>query len=276
MRPAAVAGRVATGLIPKGQGSSPHLTPLDAVVRHSNFPPSTYHTIMRYLARIIRRGAVLRVARVLMAAALLVLAIDSGHAREVAGPRGDSASMPTPGAIGAVRRLQPGPSPESMLPHAVQPIEIRGPKGTQISIETAEGWSPAQAGPLRMGLVVGHPYRLRITNIPQHEGREVFPSIRVLAKLATPPGMAWRFPVEIVVDEDDLSLALAGSHVRRVVYSACDPDLPDVVPEGWFDVRPGDDCLDVATTLGDPVAELIVGNRLPADFAGTAWPGTAP
>ena len=231
---------------------------------------------MRYLARIIRRGAVLRVARVLMVAALLVLAIDSGHAREVAGPRGDSASMPTPGAIGAVRRLQPGPSPESMLPHAVQPIEIRGPKGTQISIETAEGWSPAQAGPLRMGLVVGHPYRLRITNIPQHEGRELFPSVRVLAKLATPPGMAWRFPVEIVIDEDDLSLALAGSHVRRVVYSACDPDLPDVVPEGWFDVRPGDDCLDVATTLGDPVAELIVGNRLPSDFAGTAWPGSAP
>ncbi len=218
----------------------------------------------------------LRVARVLMVAALLVLAIDSGYAREVAGPRGDSASMSTPGAIGAVRRLQPGPSPESMLPHAVQPIEIRGPKGIQISIETAEGWSPAQAGLLRMGLVVGHPYRLRITNIPQHEGREVFPSVRVLAKLATPPGMAWRFPVEIVVDEDDLSLALAGSHVRRVVYSACDPDLPDVVPEGWFDVRPGDDCLDVATTLGDPVAELIVGNRLPADFAGATWPGSAP
>jgi len=163
-----------------------------------------------------------------------------------------------------------------MLPHAVQPVEIRGPKGMQISIETAEGWSPVHAGPLRMGLVVGHPYRLRITNIPQHEGRELFPSVRVLAKLATPPGMAWRFPVEIVIDEDDLSLALAGSLVRRVVYSACDPDLPDVVPEGWFDVRPGDDCLDVATTLGDPVAEVILGNRLPADFAGATSPGYAP
>jgi hypothetical protein len=163
-----------------------------------------------------------------------------------------------------------------MLPHAVQPVEIRGPKGMRISIETAEGWSPAQAGPLRMGLVVGSPYRLRITNIPQHEGRELFPSIRVLAKLATPPGMTWRFPVEIVIDEDDLSLALAGSHVRRVVYSACDPDLPDVVPEGWFDVHPGDDCLDVATTLGDPVAEVIIGNRLPADFADASSPGSAP
>jgi hypothetical protein len=211
-----------------------------------------------------------------MVAAFLVLAIDTGHTREVAGPRGDSASMSEPGAIGAVRRLQPGPCPESMLPDAVQPVEIRGPKGMRISIETAEGWSPEHAGPLRMGLVVGHAYRLRITTIPQHEGRELFPSVRVLAKLATPPGMAWRFPVEIVIDEDDLSLALAGSHVRRVVYSACDPDLPDVLPEGWFDVRPGDDCLDVATTLGDPVAEVILGNRLPADFAGVTTPGGAP
>ena len=241
-----------------------------------NSMTTTYHTTMRHLARIIRKGAVLQVASVLMSAVLLVLAIDTGHAREVAGPRGESASMHTPGAIGATRRPQPGPCPESMLPDAVQPVEIRGPKGMQISIETAEGWSPVQAGPLRMGLVVGHPYRLRITNIPEQEGRELFPSVRVLAKLATPPGMAWRFPVEIVIDEDDLSLALAGSHVRRVVYSACDPDLPDVVPEGWFDVRPGDDCLDVATTLGDPVAELIVGNRLPAEFAGTAWPGSSP
>jgi len=231
---------------------------------------------MRSFARIIRTGAALRVARVLMVAAFLALAIGTGHTREVAGPRDDSASMSTPGAIGAVRRLQPGPCPESMLPHAVQPGGIRGPKGMRVSIETAEGWSPAQAGPLRMGLVVGSPYRLRITNIPQHEGRELFPSIRVLAKLATPPGMAWRFPVEIVIDEDDLSLALAGSHVRRVVYSACDPDLPDVVPEGWFDVHPGDDCLDVATTLGDPVAEVIIGNRLPADFADAPSPGSAP
>lgn len=232
---------------------------------------------MRYLISIIRTGAALRVARRLMATTLLVLATDTGYAREAAMPRVDSAAMhATPGAIGATRRSQFGPRPESMLPHDVQPVEIRGPAGMQISIETAEGWSPLRAGPLRMGLVVGRPYRLRLTGIPGHEGREVFPSVRVLARLAAPPGMAWRFPVEIVVDAEDIALALAGSHVRRVVYSACDPDLPDVVPEGWFDVRPGDDCLDVATTLGDPVAEVIVGNRLPTGFADAAGSGSNP
>ena len=52
--------------------------------------------------------------------------------------------------------------------------------------------------------------------------------------------------------------------MRRVVYAACDPDTPDIVPAAWFDVRPGDDALDVALTLGEPVAELIVGNRVPS------------
>jgi hypothetical protein len=117
-----------------------------------------------------------------------------------------------------------------------------------------------------MGLVVGRAYRLRITGIPGSEGREVFPSIRVLAKLASPPGTAWRFPVEVVIDEDDLARALAGSHVRRVVYTACDPQVADINPRGWFDVRPGDDSLAVAATLGDPVAEVVLGNRVPTGF----------
>jgi len=236
---------------------------------------------MRYFIRIFRTGAALRIGRGLMMAAILALATDTGYSRDVAGSRSVSATVSAPGAIGGSRQPQPGPFseaplPATLLPHGVQPIEIRGPQGVRIAIETAEGWSPANAGPLRIGVVVGRPYRLRITGIPQHAGRELFPSIRVLAKLATPPGMAWRFPVEIVIDEDDLTLALAGAHVRRVVYSACDPDLPDVVPAGWFDVRPGDDCLDVARTLGDPVAELILGNRLPAESTGVIGLETAP
>ncbi len=81
--------------------------------------------------------------------------------------------------------------------------------------------------------------------------------------------MDWRFPVEVAIDEDDLSAALAGSLVRRVVYVACEPEEPSLVPGGWFDVKPGDDAFEVACTLGDPVAEIVIGNRLPA-------PGSVP
>jgi hypothetical protein len=177
------------------------------------------------------------------------------------------ADVPPPGAIGFQLRPQPGPRPESVLPEEVQPVEIRGPDGMQVAIETAAGWSPLRPGPLRAGLVVGQAYRLRVGGIAAHEGVELFPSLRLLAKLDVPPGMAWRFPVEIVIDEDDLRQAAAGAHVRRIVYLACESDRPDVVPAGWFDVRPGDDAIDVARTLGEPIAEVVIGNRLPATDA---------
>ncbi len=213
----------------------------------------------------IRTGSVLRVARGLLATVVLASSSPVGLAHEDAEPitTGTLARDLPPGAIGARGRLQPGPCPDGVLPDAVQPVEIRGPDGLAIAIETADGWSPLRPAPLRMGIVVGQPYRLRLAGFAAAPERELFPTIRVLAKLATPPGQAWRFPVEIVIDEADIDAALEGALVRRVVYSACDPQTPDIVPAGWFDVRPGDDALEVASTLGDPVAEVILGNRVP-------------
>ena len=155
------------------------------------------------------------------------------------------------------------------MPSTMQPVEITGPEGMLVAIETADGWSPLSRAPLRLALAVNRPYRLRVGGIMGHEGAEVFPSVRVLARLATPPGTAWRFPVEIAIDGDDLRAALEGCHVRRVVYASCESDQANVVAAGWFDVKPGDDALEVARTLGDPVAEVVIGNRLPA-------PGSVP
>ncbi len=228
-------------------------------------PMRTHDTGTRSI-KTFRTGTVLRFSRGLLATAVLVSAssggLDPGAA--ASSPADTFANTSIPGAIGASRRPQPGPCPDSLLPAGVQPVEIRGPAGLELAIETAEGWSPLRTGPLRMGLVVGQAYRLRVGGIPGREGEELFPSVRVLAKLATPPGMAWRFPVEIVIDGDDLDSASGGAHVRRVVYASCESEQPDPVPAGWFDVKPGDDALEVARTLGDPVAEFVIGNRLPA------------
>jgi len=209
---------------------------------------------------------VLRIGRGLLATAVLALATSTGYAREDVETSAVEGivSLSPPGAIGVPRRPQHGPRPEAMLPLAVQPVDISGPAGMQVAIETAAGWSPLRAAPLRMGLVIGRPYRLRIAGIPGREGEELYPSVRLLAKLAAPAGMAWRFPVEVAIDGDDLERALSGAHVRRVVYVSCEPDAP---PAAWFDVKPGDDCLDVAASLGDPVAELVIGNRVPAPGA---------
>ena len=223
-------------------------------------------TTSRSIAHLFRTGTALRPARWLLATSALVLAASVGSSHQAAGADAAEAfaNIPSPGAIGFQRRPQPGPRPESVLPEGVQPVEIRGPDGATLAIETSSGWSPLRPGPLRMGLVVGQAYRLRVGGIAGAEGVELFPSIRLLAKLDVPPGMAWRFPVEVVIDADDLRAALDGAHVRRVVYLACESDRPDVTPAGWFDVKPGDDAIDVARTLGEPMAEVVVGNRLPS------------
>lgn len=227
--------------------------------------PRMRHSDRRSVTEPFRTGTVLRTGHWLPATAVFVLTAVVGlsHATVESNAADNIADYTGPGAIGALWRPQPGPCPESFLPGAVQPVEIRGPEGARIAIETAEGWGPPQATPLRRGLVVGRAYRLRISGIPGRAGEELYPSIRVLAKLVTPPGMAWRFPVEIAIDADDLATALAGGHVRRIVYAACESGGRDVVPASWFDVVPGDDPLEVARTLGDPVAEVVIGNRIP-------------
>lgn len=162
-----------------------------------------------------------------------------------------------PGAIGAGPLPLPVPWPES-----IQPFQLEGPEGVEVAIETADGWSRPAPLPLRMGLVVGRAYRLHVTRIPGRPGEELFPTVRLLARLATPPGTAWRFPVEVAFDQDDLEEAASGGLVRRIVYSSRDCADP-LGPEDSFDVRPGEDALEVAGSLGDPLAELTIGNRLP-------------
>lgn len=212
-----------------------------------------------------RTGTALQFARGLLATTILALTASPGiPGQAVEAGTVESAAYMAPGAIGAPERLQPGPCPVSNVSRSVQPVEIRGPEGVELAIETAEGWTPLREGPLRLGLVVGHAYRVRVAGLPGREDAELFPSVRLLARLATPPGMDWRFPVEIVIDADDLAAASEGALIRRVVYVSCETTEPDLVPAGWFDVKPGDDAFEVARTLGDPVAELIIGNRLPS------------
>jgi hypothetical protein len=167
-----------------------------------------------------------------------------------------------PGAIGAQQRPQAGSCPEEWLVDRVQPVSIQGPKGMLVAVETAYGWSPLQPAPVRTGLVVGQPYRLRIAGIQGYEERELFPSVRILARLASPPGMDWRFPVEVVLDASDLTEALAGAHVRRIVYAACEPDMPDIQSSNWFDVRPGEMVGIIAgQSIGEPTTQLTLNIR---------------
>jgi hypothetical protein len=170
-----------------------------------------------------------------------------------------------PGAIG-IRQLQRG----GPLPGFFQPVEIRAPSGALVSLAAAGQFGPAHETSVEAGMLIGQVYRIRVGNIPLHEGEEVFPTIEVIDRLYAPPGQERRFPIPVDLTLEDLRLALDGKFVTRVIYVE-DPRqaLPAHVPPGqnWFEAAPGKDPLAVADALGRPVAILRLGARVPAEPA---------
>jgi len=182
-----------------------------------------------------------------------------------------------PGAIGARQARRGGP-----VRCFFQPVEIIAPAGAKVSLVEKGRFDEPRSAPRKAGLVLGQVYRLRITNIPYEEGREVFPTIELIDRLHPPRGQEVRFAIPIEFSQEDLELALAGKYVTRVVYLE-DPNnaLPvsaDKVGNESFDALPGEDPLEVADQIGRPMAIIRLGGRLPEDASGVdrAFLGNCP
>ncbi|MEX2141570.1 MAG: hypothetical protein WD894_20055 [Pirellulales bacterium] len=167
-----------------------------------------------------------------------------------------------PGAIGAQQLLRGGP-----LPGYFQPAEIKAPEGAFVSLAVNQEFSAPQTTPLKVGMLIAPVYRLRVTQIPNHLGEEVYPTIEIINRIYPPVGEEFRFPVPIELTQADLELALSGKFVTRVVYLEDPQQALPVAPvddeQRYFEVRPSDDPLEVADRLGRPVAIIRLGGRLP-------------
>lgn len=176
-----------------------------------------------------------------------------------------SAQMP-PGAIGTEQLERGGP-----IRGYFQPVEIRAPQGALVSLAAEGQFLQGQEAPPPVGCLIGAVYRLRVTNIPQQTGAEVYPTLEVVNRTYPPRGQEWRFPIPIDISQNDLELALDGKFVTRVIYLE-DPATALPIGEGertqWFDVGSEEDPLYVADTLGRPVAVLRLGGRVPDVHAG--------
>jgi hypothetical protein len=176
-----------------------------------------------------------------------------------------------PGAIGNWQLQRGGP-----LPGYFQPVDIKAPTGAMVSLAAECQFDEPQPVPRRVGILIGGVYRLRLTNIPLHEGVELYPTIELIDRIYPPCGREWKFPIPIDLTADDIELALQGKFVTRIVYLE-DPEtaLPAAQPpEGlhWFEVGAEENPLQVADGLGRPLAIVRIGNRVPDD---TANPGAA-
>lgn len=172
-----------------------------------------------------------------------------------------------PGAIGYAQLQRGGP-----LPGYFQPIEIRAPEGAKVSIASQGEFGVPRSTPFQIGLLIAPVYRLKVTNIPGHEGQEVFPTIEVIDRIYPPRGQERRFPIPIELNADDIELALDGKFVTRVVYLE-DPRMVLPVAEGWqdqhwFDAGPGVSAVEEADRWGRPLAIVRMGGRVPDEQRG--------
>jgi hypothetical protein len=148
-----------------------------------------------------------------------------------------------------------------------QPVKINTPEGTQIALAIDEQFVQRQTAPYAVGLIIGNDYRLRITNIPFQPGREVFPTVKIIARTYPPQGLELEFPIQIDITQEDIELALDGKFVTRVIYlenpQTAMPIHDDSGMQISTDVSGGVDPIAAAATMGQPVAIVQIGGRIP-------------
>jgi len=136
-----------------------------------------------------------------------------------------------------------------------------------VSVVCNGAFSEPKPAKLLAGMLIGQVYRLKVANIRNHEGEEVFPTIEVIDRLYPPPGQAARFPIPIELTEEELRYALDGRYVLRVIYLEDVQSAPAVRMEPgeqrFTEIPPGQDAMQAADRLGRPMAILRMGSRVP-------------
>jgi hypothetical protein len=173
---------------------------------------------------------------------------------------GSAAGFPQ-GAAG----LSQGACPE-IYQAAFQPVAFSGPQGTEFSLPLSTSYAQGEPN-LMAGLLVGAVYRFRITGIPRAIGAELYPTVELIGRTYPPPGLETQFPIPINLSESDLSEALDGNLVTRVIYLE-DPQTAIPMALERTNDRPVDipldqDALATADALGRPIAIVRIGSKSP-------------
>lgn len=176
------------------------------------------------------------------------------------------ASANPTGSLAHLTGISQGPT-DYQQPVRFNPVNFAGSKNFhfQISIASDSGFLPS---PTRMfALVPQRVYRFKITDIPLHDGEELYPTVEMINRTWPPAGKAIEFPVEIDLTKEDLELALTGNLVTKVIYLE-DPDKANPVDTSK-DFRLsetlflGEDPVSTAEKFGPVMAIVRLGSRIP-------------
>ncbi len=180
---------------------------------------------------------------------------------------------------------QPGPTPAPtavstpgvattaavpLLPPEVQIVRFQGPPGVRVEVlgPPPEGVPVGDGhGLATVGLRVGVGYQLRLSNLPDRPGVELFPYVELVGHLHRPPGVdPAKFPIRVQFTLDDFDDVIDRSRlVTQVVYLE-DPEqaLPMPLPKDEIPVvslSPVEPPIKVASALGRVMAIVRIGTR---------------
>ena len=150
----------------------------------------------------------------------------------------------------------------------LQPVRVELPTAGTVSVYSA---TPVPivttSAPAQFSVNTGHFYRLRIADMPEFPGEEIYPSIEILDRLHPPAGSAANYPIPVVLTEADLKEALSGRMVTRVIYlenprSAAQKDPLRRNPRATLE--PTDNALQEAGRYGRPMMIVRIGGRVPS------------
>ncbi len=120
--------------------------------------------------------------------------------------------------------------------------------------------------PAQFRIGVGYAYRLKISDLPEFPGVELYPTIEIFDRLHPPLGREAEFPVPIALSTDDIQKAIDGRMTTKVVYLE-QPQLAvvgDLAPAMLNRQLPPDrNLLIEADRLGRPMVLVRLGGRTP-------------
>ncbi len=195
-----------------------------------------------------------------------------------------SAVVEAPGTAGAASPIpteivtdpNAGPSTAPGVPilaDDVQVVRFQGPAGVKVEVlgPPPEAVPPGDGkGLATVGLRIGTGYQLRVSNLPDRPGVELYPMVEILGHLHRPAGVdPSKYPIRVVLRDVDIQDAAdRGQLVTQVVYLEdpdqavpfkLDKDDPPVVTVG-----PAEDPNKVARALGRVMAIVRIGGRQPS------------
>jgi hypothetical protein len=173
-----------------------------------------------------------------------------------------------PGAVAAVGALTGAPA----APFPIQRTEVRfvGPAGMKIAWfgPTADGkggFGPQfLEAPARYNFLQASIYRLKLSDIPNRPGMELYPTLEVVPSKAKTCTFLAHSAVPVVFTEEDFEQVAAGNFVVKVIYLP-DPQFQDLAATGPDEVvssrlEPGMDPIIEAKRRGSILLVIRLGN----------------